>query len=682
MRKLPDSGEKPGINAFRAITGALATVVVIAVVEVLARFNLHEGRVGAGQLALAAFSNVATLGCAVIALLAVGWLCGVVLGLPFRSLRCAIRGALMCVLPALAGAALVYRTQTFGLTVGLEHSLTHPAVSVLMGILVGLGIWRIGVSRTPTLMNLTRGLVLVVWLVCAGGTGLALLKTRDHVALWARADQPRAGEVVDQGPNLLLVVLDTLRADRVGEHDGKSLTPNLDRLAESSILYDQAISTAPWTLPVHASLLTGRYSDGHGVSWGHYKLDDDIPVLPELLKERGYETFAISNNHLLNEKNGFARGFDSFIQTTGDPTLNRWGLALRCGGLQTVATVFGLSEDTGWDKGSAWTNWLLSKRLVERGSSKRPFFAMLNYFEPHDPYLPPERFLQSHLTAEERQAARSLPQSEESLAAHACGLPDVYSDKQIQLLSRLYDAEVAYQDEIVGELIEMLRGLGLLKNTWLVVTSDHGELFGEWGMLFHTASSHYKLLHVPLLVRPPGGVEARRFAWPVQPVDVFVTLMEQAKAEVPKSVVRAYRLPLAETDVPQREVCVAQSHGASIAALSISQRLDMQADLTRWLRWVDSVYSDGYLMESDSRGRRTLFDVRSDPMMAENLADKRAEVLELLNGRFESWASGVSPRAATVADGLESEVSNEAHANAQVLDSSGGRPDDLPGSGK
>ncbi len=235
---------------------------------------------------------------------------------------------------------------------------------------------------------------------------------------------------------------------------------------------------------------------------------------------------------------------------------------------------------------------------------------------------------------------------------------------------------------MVGELTKVLEDSGLLRSTWLVVTSDHGELFGEWNMVYHTASSHYQLLDIPLIVRPPGGVAPQRLAAPVQPVDVFVTLLEQAGASVPSSVGRAYRLPLSEDDPPQRTVSVSQTHGASIAGLSIAQRLNMQADLTRWLRWVNSVYAGGYLLELDSRGGRALFDVDSDPAMTEDITAQRSELVESLAGKFEKWAGRQLTVTTSVTSRVESEVADEGQADGQVSDRRGGRPDDIPGPGE
>jgi arylsulfatase A-like enzyme len=216
-------------------------------------------------------------------------------------------------------------------------------------------------------------------------------------------------------------------------------------------------------------------------------------------------------------------------------------------------------------------------------------------------------------------------------------VPDVLSDEEVALMSRLYDAEVAYQDEALGELRAMLSDQKLVDNTWLIVMSDHGELFGEWDMVYHTASNHYQLLHVPLMVRPPQGVSPARIDAPVQPVDVFVTLLEAAGLEPPATVRRAYRLPLDSNDPVERELCIAQAHAASIGALSIAQNADVQLDLSRWMAWTTSVVRNGRILELDELRPRGLYDVHQDPEMRHDLLATSSDAAAELVRHFQSW---------------------------------------------
>lgn len=628
----------------RTLIASLVLALTAAVAEVMIRWHLSPENVQAPQLALAVFSNVAVLGLGAVALSAVGWCVGRLVARVCPKWRSGVDAVVPSVLLGVVAAVLFVLTEGLGIAPVIEN----VALIVPCGVLLGAGIGayalytqRRGVQRLPA--SLCVGAA-VVWVVCIVATALGVARTNTQIGQWVdRAADGGGASTPASAPNVILVVVDTLRADCVGTSPGRprSLTPNLDRLAESSVVYTNALSTSPWTLPSHASLFTGLYPEMHGVNWGHYALDDRWPVLSELLKSKGYSTFAISNNWLLSRENGFARGFDTYIETATDPSLKGWRLALQCGVSRSLVSGLGLAPEVAEDAGSTWTNWLVGRRLARRDSSEGPLFLFINYFEPHDPYRPPPRFARRELTSEDRKAGRNLDQREQYLAAHACGRRGVFSLAQIDLMKRLYDVEVAYQDHMIGELLDTLESADLFDNSWLVVMSDHGELFGEWDMVYHTASSHYQLLHIPLIVRPPGGTDGRRLEAPVQPVDIFVTLLEEAGAEVPTSVCRAYRLPLREDDPVERVVSVAQSHGASIAGLSMTQRIDMQSDLARWLTWVDSVHADDYLLEMGSGGHQALFQITNDPKMELDQVQIMPRKVRSLAEAFGAWHAEV-----------------------------------------
>lgn len=319
------------------------------------------------------------------------------------------------------------------------------------------------------------------------------------LALLVSACTPEPGP-----PDLTLVVVDTLRADRLGyEGYPRPTSPTLDRLAGESVVFTQARAVAPCTFPSVNALLTSRPGWEHlGQPFGHLGIPAGLPTLAEELRNGRYRTAAVSASPVVRRRpsavnlaGGFGRGFDLFL----DGCLWRDG---RC--------------------------------VVERADEllrllPSPFFLYLHLLDPHDPYAVPEG------TATPRFAA---PWDGE--AAVAAGDPRpaadrLYTDGDAGLdpaalahLSDRYDEEVAFADARLGDLLALLERRGALETGWLVVTADHGESFLEHGHLRHCRSLHDEELRVPLLVRPPGGTAGRRVERPVSLLDVAPTLLAAA----------------------------------------------------------------------------------------------------------------------------------------------------------
>jgi len=627
MSPPPSQTPSPASTAANCVTLGVAA----GAAEVVIRFFTGPGVVPTDQLILSLAANTGCLG---LASLACGLLVYGVLHVAtaFR-LTDQSRVAAQAAGAATAATLAAVLVATGGLGLAERTVLLTPVAAA--SALLAAGSIRRNHKPRGIISPRARVAVLFAWAGCLGVTLSAAASTRSDLRDWLQvADKPVPPP---DSPNVVVIVPDTLRYDRVGVDGGRKLTPNIDTLAESSIVYTNALSTAPWTLPTHASLFTGLYPSEHGVNWGHYKLNDGPRTLAEIFQSQGYDTYAISNNRLLKADNGFARGFDSFIELSEHRRISKWRFALRCGLLRLIAETIGIERFAGVDAGAAWTNWMLASQIQRSHERGRPFFTFVNYYEAHDPYEPPAPYLEAYLTPAQQAAARRMVQSREDLCAQACGVPDVLSDGEIKLLEALYDAEVAYQDAMIGRFLETLRRVGEFDNTWIVVMSDHGELFGEGGLVFHTAGWHYKLLHIPLIVHPPGGVEPTRVAAPVQPVDVFATLVNAAGASLPPGVTRAVPLPWQPSNTPRRRVCYAETHGASIAGLWVAQARDMQVDLSKWLEWVTSVYADGYLLEIENDRPTSLYHVAVDPNAENNVIDEQAEVARSLWSEYQRF---------------------------------------------
>jgi arylsulfatase A-like enzyme/Flp pilus assembly protein TadD len=278
-----------------------------------------------------------------------------------------------------------------------------------------------------------------------------------------------------RGANLLLVTIDTLRRDRLGAYGGTSgLTPTLDRLAASGVLYTHAYSHVPITLPAHTSILTGRTPRSHGVhNNGTFRLDDRVPTLATVLKAAGYRTGAFVGAFVLNARFGLNRGFDEYDDRYPH---------------DAGAATFRFTERRAAEVVKPAGDWLLAG-----GSTSGPWFAWVHLFDPHAPYDAPPEY----------RSGRAP-----------------------------YDAEVAYTDAMLGQFLDRLRVAHALDHTLIVVTADHGESLGEHGETTHGLFAYNSTLAVPLILGGPT-MSAGRVDAPVAHEDILPTMLDLAGIALP-----------------------------------------------------------------------------------------------------------------------------------------------------
>jgi arylsulfatase A-like enzyme/Tfp pilus assembly protein PilF len=276
--------------------------------------------------------------------------------------------------------------------------------------------------------------------------------------------------------NVVLISIDTLRADHVGAYGfARPTTPNIDAVAREGVVFKNVHTPVPMTLPAHVSMLTGTLPPTHGLRDNLLnKLPDASLTLAEMLKAAGYTTGAVVSSFVLDRRFGTSQGFDSYDDQ-----------------FQVVHKVGDLNERKGDETARVAVQWLESHK-------ERPFFLFVHFYDPHDPYDPPEPF-----------ASKWKEQP--------------------------YDGEVAFADHCAGEVLSKLRELGLWDETVVVVTGDHGEMLGEHGELNHGFFIYEGALRVPLVVRVPRAAP-RQVELPVSLVDIVPTVVSLAGIPVPKEV--------------------------------------------------------------------------------------------------------------------------------------------------
>jgi arylsulfatase A-like enzyme len=426
----------------------------------------------------------------------------------------------------------------------LMYSRLHPAAAMLLALGLGLQTARFLREHDRAFQALVRRTL--VWLVAL------ILLLGVGVQAWATAAERRALAQLPPAPagapNVLLIVLDTVRAKSLSLYGyRRRTTPRLENWAKNGVRFERALSTSPWTLPSHGSLFTGRFPHEMSADW-LVPLDGAHPTLAEALASLGYSTVGFAANlHYCSYEHGLQRGFAhyedypiSFGQIVLSSSLgrtitnNRWFRRLT--GYQDL-----LNRKTAAEVNRAFLSWLPGRR-------ERPFFAFLNYYDAHEPYLPPAPFKYRFDPAPPRRSF--VYRTNEAQRADRLKM----SPSEVQAEIDAYEAAIAYVDHQVGLLLDQLRTRGLMENTLVVVTSDHGEHVGERhgrrNRLFsHGQTLYIEALHVPLLILFPPRVPAgRTVPGPVTLRDIPVTVLElidlNAKIDFPgRSLTRHWSEP-------------------------------------------------------------------------------------------------------------------------------------------
>jgi arylsulfatase A-like enzyme len=342
-------------------------------------------------------------------------------------------------------------------------------------------------------------------------------------------------------PNVLLIVLDTVAAGHLSlQGFDRATSTTMVELAERGIRFDSARAASSWTLPSHATMFTGRWLHELSVGW-LTPLDRTRPTLAEFLGDRGYATAGfVGNTFYCATDSGLARGFTHYQDFIfPELTALKMGVLVRralegfqtivyftedwleSAGLLTYVQRLWRSLDTD-RKGAAMVNRELLDWLSQRTQSERPFFAFLNYFDAHYPYqLLPGRI--------HRFGVEPTDNYQRILIQHWWELDKTtLSPEGVAFAADSYDDCIADLDEQLGKLIDELDRRGVLEQTWLIITSDHGESFGEHAGIFCHGKSLYETeLHVPLLVIPPGGSATKQAVEePVSLRDLAATIVD------------------------------------------------------------------------------------------------------------------------------------------------------------
>jgi len=421
-------------------------------------------------------------------------------------------------------------------------------------------------------------------------------------ALVACAAEPPAPRSV------LFVVVDTLRWDRVGAYGyARDTTPAIDALAATGVRFERAYATAPWTLPSIASMLTGLYPSAHGVKTAANLLPAAVETLPEMLHRRGYVTGAVVSNKLLRARpgEGFSRGYDVYRagQARGPNHVSTQGVTQ-----QAVALLRRFAADP---KG-------------------RPFFLLVHYFDPHFNY-------RAHAGIDFAPPRMGRLDGSQGYSKLAELIRDL-DDEELRFLGDLYDEEVHLTDAGIGRLLRALQNLELESQTLVVVTSDHGEEFGEHGALGHMKTLYEELVRVPLVLRVPWDHSGPRVVrTPVSLASLTPTVLDLLGVDAPDAAFGAESLAgvlRGEPEPDSRFVFVEvergnQSRRTLAKTAIVGERLK--------------------LIRNERTGALEIYDLENDPGERIDLAEAQPELRELLLPRLDEQLERAGEGAAPAA---------------------------------
>lgn len=409
-------------------------------------------------------------------------------------------------------------------------------------------------------------------------------------------------------PSVLLITLDTTRADRLGCYGyDKQTSPNVDRFADRAILYEFAYAASSWTLPSHASLFTGLLAREHGAlsasGPNRRPLAESFTTLAELLSAAGYETAAIVSGPALRREFGVAQGFARY-----DDDFNRFE---RMHGKRAA---------------------VVADRAIEYidGFGSRPYFLFLNFFDPHAPYWPPAPFNEGlqQATALSKISGDFVERLEAGEKARSVDGLDASERIALDAARAGYDAEIRYMDHHVGRVLAAVEDGERARETLVVITGDHGESFGEHYLLSHGAHLYEDNVRVPLIVRYPGSPRVgSRIDTPVQNHRVFATVLSMIGLPLPDGV---------------RTEGLDENDGTILTEVQ-RDPANVQIFGSFFDRDLRAIYDAPYKLIASSDGSLELFDLANDPEELKNLVETKPDTVRDLSERLRDVSARHPP---------------------------------------
>jgi arylsulfatase A-like enzyme len=475
-----------------------------------------------------------------------------------------------------------------------------------MGRMISRGV-AIHCQRPRQARSTVAGLLGLLVILAAGSTG------------WRTVRESRAMAGLPAPPsnarNVVLIVWDAVRAANLSLYGyPRNTTPNLMHWARKGARYNMALAPAPWTYPSHSCFFTGHWPFQLNSQW-KFSLDAPVPTLAEHLASRGYQTAGFSaNTFCCSYETRLDRGFIHFEDY---PLTPRSLLSRTVAGSWILQNILDRDDfyEAKWTRSQsrnasgindAFLDWL------HRRQKDRPFFAFLNYFDAHEPYMPAPEY------AGRFGIRPRTPRDHQFLLDYGTTGSKSFQVRDVQMARDCYDDCIAFLDDRLGRLLEKLQGRGLLDNTLVIITSDHGESFGDHGIFLHANNVFVDEVAVPLVILSPDAPAGLAVAEPVSLRDLPATVVDRlgllAGSPFPGHSLAAY-WSLAPGQAPPEITPALSEHAAPTAFQPQPEQSLRRRDVQM------SLVARGRHYIRDGSGSELLYDLRRDPFDSVNLID-------------------------------------------------------------
>ena len=448
-------------------------------------------------------------------------------------------------------------------------------------------------------------------------------------------------------PNVLVVVMDTARWSTIHDLLADEELPNLQSIIEEGTTFSNCTSTGPWTLPSHAGLFTGQRTSNHLSHAGTKQFSATTEPLPRILKSQGYQTVAYSNNTWVSPEFGFDIGFDEFLlrwemwEGTGDLStiekldtnkerllelasqVGEHGPVVLANLLYALYLNFRRQEDSGASRTiNRLEKWFKNQRVQDR-----PFFAFVNFVEPHLPYEPPtdygEHFLPESTTYEQALNVNQDPWP------YVTGAKQM-SEQDFEVLHSLYQGEIAYLDEKFGELFDILRHEGCYEDTVIAIVGDHGENIGDHGLMDHQYCLYESLIHVPCFIRHPDFFPANKtLEGLIELRDLFATIVDVSGkdlADFDETVSKNSLIHPIENEY-RRDYVVSEYLEPQPSQSALQKHIEQSTgDLKQFDEALRCMKTEKWKYIQGSEGTKELYDLKQDPCERRNIIDLSPEL--------------------------------------------------------